>query len=79
MFFRDVCSPSRSPRLPDRLTECLSSKCKENEALINLWQTATNALSVCVNSPRNSMYTVYTLESLYYIDCMQFFTTRLHT
>jgi hypothetical protein len=53
-LYRNARSPSCSPRIPNQLTECLSSECKENESLIILWQTATNALSACVNNPQNS-------------------------
>ncbi|XP_028414048.1 uncharacterized protein LOC114537111 isoform X2 [Dendronephthya gigantea] len=53
-LFKDVRSPSHSPRLPNRLAEYLSSNCQENEALMNLWQTATHALSVCVYNPQNN-------------------------
>ena len=56
IFLRDVRSPSHSPRLPNRLAEYLSFDCQENEALINLWQAASNALSVCVYNPQNSTH-----------------------
>ena len=52
-LFKDARSPSCSPRIPNQLSEYLSSECKENESLITLWQTATSALSACVNNPQN--------------------------
>ena len=52
-LFKDAGSPSCSPRVPNQLSEYLSSECKESESLITLWQTATNALSACVNIPQN--------------------------
>lgn len=53
-LFKDVCSSSCSPSNRDRMSAgFITVNSPEKENLIHLWQTATNAMSMCVNNPQN--------------------------